>query len=124
MKHLFKGLVVVLLLTACSPQTPKAYNHRLQSWLGKRQQLLIMKWGQPDGQFALDADTYVLTYIKTSDKAKDGQTHPYSSVLNYQALAGPRYGYSQYPEQWWCKTFFTVRHGVIVNYSFSGDDCV
>lgn len=116
-----KILWIVLAVTACHVRSADNYNHKLSTWMGRPVQSLINSWGQPDHQFRINNQSVALVYIRTK---KQGAYEPYHNMINYQALAGPRYGHSMYQPVYYCKTTFTVRQGVIVNYAFSGDDCI
>lgn len=119
-----KALLFLALLTGCQLTPPDNYNQQLAQWLGQTQWALFRKWGQPDEQYALDMDTYIVVYNKNFKHPVRHQKYPYKSVMNYPALAGPRYGYSQYPQNWYCQTTFTLRYNIVADYSFSGDDCI
>lgn len=117
-----KKYLILLLTTAvlaCARQND--YDQRLATWIGQPARALVNRWGQPDRQFAINADTYAMVYIKTKNQSA---YHPYRRTINYQGMPGPRYGHAMYQPIYYCKTTFSVRNGVIVNYSFNGDECI
>lgn len=116
--------LMLVILTACQNRPKESYNQELAAWLGQTQWALFRKWGQPDEQFAIDMDTYVVTYNRFGKKPIEYNREPYKNMMKYKALAGPEYGYSQYPQIWYCKTTFTLRNDIVVDYSFNGDDCI
>ena len=115
-------LSVLIVLSACSVN--KNYDLSLQKWIGQSEYSLLTQWGQPNNVIGLDANSYIYVYEKISDTPFDDNKYPYEGELDYQYSAGPKYGYSQIQQIYYCKTMFTIRNQVVINYSFIGDDCV
>lgn len=112
------------MLAGCRYVEPSSYNQQLAHWIGVPENQLYAHWGQPDSQFSPVPGTYVLTYLKSGTYPKFHDYQPYRADLNYGALAGPKYGDSQIQKIYYCKTTFTIRNGIVVNYAFNGDDCI
>lgn len=116
-----KLLLVMLAISACQHHNANTYEKRLSKWLGRPQSLLIQAWGEPNRQFAINSDTFAFVYIHNYAHATN---EPYSNTLYYPALAGPRYGHSMFPAYYYCQTTFSIRNGIVVDYSFNGDYCI
>lgn len=115
-----KYLILLLLAAVGCAGKGNDYDRQLSSWIGRPARVLVSRWGQPDRQFAINADTYAMVYIKNKHQ---GAYRPYRNVINYQGMPGPRYGHAMYKPLYYCQTTFSVRNGIVVNYSFNGDDC-
>lgn len=116
-----KILFLLFLVGACHVQSGDDYGYRLSKWVGQRESLLAQKWGQPEQMFRINEDTMAWVYVKES---KHGYKDPYRSMFYYPAMSGPQYGQSQIPTRYYCQTTFSVRNGIVTNYSFIGDDCI
>lgn len=112
----------LLLLGAC--KTNSNYDLKLRTWIGQSEYSLISQWGEPDNVFGIDENSYVYVYEQIADSPFDAIKYPYENELNYQASQGPKYGNSQISQVYYCKTLFTIRNRMVVDYSFNGDDCV
>lgn len=112
---------ILLAVTACHSFGSDNYNQKLSTWMGRPVQALISHWGEPDSQFSINRDTMALVYVKSE---KYGAFEPYRDTLNYEGISSPQYGYSMYKPVYYCRTTFSVRNGIIVDYAFEGDDCI
>ena len=57
--------IVVLLLFACA--TSEKYDQKLNTWIGKSEQSLVMNWGNPSAIKYVNNDTKILTYTKINE---------------------------------------------------------
>lgn len=123
-----KILLLLSLLSGCvvSQDTGnEEYSQKLTYWLGKPQWSLFAKWGQPDEQFAIDANTYVVSYTKIYKSSSWDRAKIYARELSSEALdIGPNYGSPQETPLYYCKTNFTIQNGRVVDFGFNGDNCI
>lgn len=114
----------MLLCAACS--SLPTYSETLQPWIGQSEQRLRQSWGTPHNVFYVTSQEKVVTYLFVSARPRNDNSHPYSEEFYYPAVAAPDYGFPAQPQytNYYCKTSFTIRNGIIINYSFNGDDCV
>ena len=120
---------MLFLLTACSVfGTRESYSDQLQSWIGRSEYQLYQSWGYPQQSFYVTPYEKIVTYIRTTT---GNNANPYSNQLYYQGME-PDSGWwdklfgPPAPKQadfYYCKTMFTVRNNMIVNFSFNGDGC-
>lgn len=124
LERLLPVIMLFVLLSACAVRSAADYENKLAAWQGQTREALFHKWGYPDRQFAIDRNTYVVTYLRISGKPAGNADEPYRNSLNYGGMPQIRYGKSQIPAVYYCKTNFTITNGIVTDYSFNGDDCV
>ncbi len=117
-------LTLSIFVSACVSGKNDNYNLTLNQWLNQSEYKLVFDWGEPDNIINIGANSYVYVYEKISDTPFNYERYPYKNELNYQALAGVKYGKSQIEQIYYCKTMFTIENNVVTDYSFIGDDCV
>ena len=89
---------ISLILSGCA--TTAGYQKIVDSWMGAEESKLIEAWGVPDNVYQLNETDKVFTYEESSQAIISGNVVTYS-----------------------CKTSFTVRNGVIVDWKFKGNKC-
>ena len=122
-----KKLICLLpVLCGCSNTiVPDEYDLKLSHWIGEPSWALFQQWGEPDEQYAIDFDTYVAIYNRTSSQPMQNRRYIYEASLSPEALKiGPEYGTSQINPMYYCQTIFTIKKTIIVDYSFNGDNCI
>lgn len=113
------------LLTACAASS-RDYASTLQPWLGQSEERLQQSWGYPYNTFYITPNQKVISYIKFASRPMNGEREAYPDQVAYPAIATPDFGLQGQPQfsNYYCQTSFTIRDGVVVDYSFNGDDCV
>lgn len=128
MRNLFV-LPILCLIAACSVfRGGETYSSQLQQWIGHSEYQLYQAWGYPMQSFYVTPYEKIVTYVKTSNY---GQRNPYDNQLYYQGMDSENGWWDKLfgpptenqPRNYYCKTTFTVRNSIIVNFSFNGDDC-
>ncbi|MBO5443070.1 MAG: hypothetical protein J6A33_04725 [Alphaproteobacteria bacterium] len=117
-------LLCIMFLSGCA--SGGNYEQSMQKWMGVSQEALYYSWGEPDNILTVTPNEMVVTYIQTENEAVDGNTEPYADdEVYYPAIETPNYGTPDNEQNaYYCKTSFTIVNNVVVNYTFSGDDCV
>lgn len=127
-----KNILVVpffCLLAACSMfKGGDSYSEQLQQWLGRPEYQLYQVWGYPAQSFYVTPYEKVAVYVRTS---ASGHSNPYDNQLYYQGMDGEDSWWDklfgppaeQQPRNYYCKTTFTIKNGMIANFGFNGDDC-
>jgi hypothetical protein len=87
-----------LILSGCA--TTDGYKKIVDSWMGGKEENLIAQWGVPASVYQLNATDKVFTYEESSQ-----------AIINENVVT-----YS-------CRTDFTIRDGIIVNWQFKGNKC-
>jgi hypothetical protein len=118
-------LLVMWLVLLCSCATQAKYQAVCNSWLGSSEESLISSWGIPNGgSYSTDSTKY-LTYINSSNIVIPGQAPTYQTTIYGNTAYTTQYGGSAPTTvNFHCTTTFTVKDGVISNYSFRGNNCV
>lgn len=117
-------LLCIMFLSGCA--SGGNYEQSMQKWMGVSQEALYYSWGEPDNILTVTPNEMVVTYIQTENEAVDGNTEPYADdEVYYPAIETPNYETPDNEQNaYYCKTSFTIVNNVVVNYTFSGDDCV
>jgi hypothetical protein len=89
---------MALILGGCA--TSEGYKKIVDSWMGATEEKLIAQWGVPANVYQLNATDKVFTYEESSQGMISGNVVTYS-----------------------CRTDFTIRDGVVVNWQFKGNKC-
>jgi len=122
---MFKYLCLVgILLTAACQSHRMTYEETLRPWLGQSEERLMQAWGHPYNTFFIMPNEKVVSYIKFASHPMGGNSEPYSYEVAYGAIATPDYGHDQPSSNYYCRTSFTIRNDIVIDYSFNGDDCV
>jgi len=112
-------LFLFLFLSSCI-ENHLTYQDKLAPWVGQDSYALFETWGKPNQVFPINATDYAWVYIKTGLKPHQKL---YQNVFAYDGWQEPKYGQPEVESTYYCKTYFTIRHGLIINYSYNGDDC-
>lgn len=140
MKKMF--LVVIPFLMGCA--TTEGYKRLLNTWTGSHVDRLIQSWGVPRSSFKLSDGGEVLEYADSRQAQWGGfttivpQTTYHTGNASVFGAGGPVYGsYSDTSTTYVQKTspvynitlqcitrFTTDASGIIVNWSFRGNNCV
>lgn len=89
---------ISLILSGCA--TSEGYKKIVDSWMGAQEEKLIAQWGVPANVYQLNETDKVFTYEESS------QAIISENVVTYS-----------------CRTDFTIRNGVVVNWQFKGNKC-
>ena len=65
MKNIAFLTILTLLLFACA--TSQKYDEKLNGWIGKSEQDLIMSWGRPSAIKYVNDNTKIITYTKINE---------------------------------------------------------
>ena len=125
MKKSIVCLVCLCTLISCT-MNRRSYGDTLQPWIGQSEERLQQSWGMPHNVFYVTPDEKVVTFLRISSHPLNGNKKPYANEVYYPAIATPDFGFPGQPQYttYYCKTSFTIRNGIVVNYSFNGDDCI
>lgn len=114
-----KRLLAISLLLLASCATEEAYRAEVASWLGKPETALVSAWGAPDLVYDTESGQRVLTY--KSRMQFTTTTAPYVGVTDHGGVVyAPG---SPILRDLQCTTNFTIDGGVVVDWSFRGNDC-
>jgi hypothetical protein len=113
-------LLTILFLGACQTANRNADNFLPSNFIGQSENTLIEVYGTPQSVYNITPSRYVFTYPQTN---LSPQTNPYTNEFSYKNNPGPLYGVRQVQTVYDCTYYFTVENGIVVNYSFNGDDC-
>jgi hypothetical protein len=91
----------------------KDYANRLSLWRGKPVQSLIAKLGEPDRQFPINSQTEAFVYVRSSKDESFRLSNWWKSMTDFDYT----------PSDLYCQTTFSIRYGIVVDSSFSGDAC-
>lgn len=125
MKTYLVGLSAFLLLCGCHKigYSNSVYQNKLAPWIGKSADSLYEQWGTPATTQQIDDNTILVSYYQSESQPIDNDFQPYESEMNYDAMAVLNYGLPTPSPLFYCQTLFTIRNGIVVDYSFNGDDC-
>ncbi len=110
----FFATLFVLILAACTHNTN--YDQSLQEWQGQEVEVLYQQWGPPASSQQINEDEMVITYTQQQTITEPNQTME----------GAPSYATNTFfdtQETYYCTTTFTIDNGIIVDYSFQGDNC-
>ncbi len=89
-----------LILSGCATATSEGYTKIVDSWMGASEAKIVSAWGVPDSVYQLNETDKVFTYEESSQAILS------EGVVTFS-----------------CKTYFTLRNGVIVDWKFKGNKC-
>lgn len=118
-------LICGLLLTVgCqSFNDSQVYNRQLQKWRGQSASELYADWGTPQQTVPLSGDSVMVSYYRAENDSSDNEFAPFDSDIYYNALTLPYYGIAPEPPLFYCETSFVIKDGIIVDYTFTGNNC-
>ena len=109
-------IIVALMIAGCATQA--GYEKILDTWLGHAEGELISSWGVPDSVYDAGSKKY-LTYQNSRQMTLPAS---YTSNVYGNTIYTRSYGGNTINLR--CKTTFTVDRGIIVDWSFRGNDCI
>ena len=112
-------LCVFLALAACMVQN-QPLSKSAADFISQSEYALFETYGTPDSVYNITPTKYVWEYDFSNLKKRN---RPYQNVFSYQGAPAPQYGFAQVQSTYYCKLFWTIENGYIINYSFNGDDC-
>ncbi len=102
-------LVILLFAAACA--TVEKHEAKLQSWVGKPVDQLIMAWGQPAG-------------VTDVGNGKKMYHFNWSSAPVYNTTANAFTGVQTTSYQNYCNNTFMIDNGTVTSWSWKGNTCV
>lgn len=127
-KYGLSVLLAALLLAACETTTVANYNAVLDTWVGQSDRDLILKWGIPDREYRVDAQTRLISYKSRRQVYYPGTPpHCYGGYYGRRGFHDPFGGCSGgFPPEiryLSCETTFTSVKGAITQWRHTGNDC-
>lgn len=112
MRTLLASLTALVVLgSGCA--TTRAYEQRLEKWVGKPADTLVAKWGQPNQTIPLESGRKILEYKRMNEEHGNLNT---PRQVAAEKKGAPPVG---------CKTQFLVSaEGTVERWKWVGDDCV
>lgn len=101
----------------------QAYNRQLQKWRGQSASELYSDWGTPQQTVPLGNDSVMVSYYRAEDEPTDDEFMPFDSEMYYDALTLPYYGIAPELPLFYCQTSFVIKDGIVIDYTFTGNDC-
>ncbi|MCX7120590.1 MAG: hypothetical protein NTZ67_02255 [Gammaproteobacteria bacterium] len=119
--------VVVFALTGCG--TEENYKMAMNSWQGAPAKALVNSWGQPEDVNQLPNGNQEYIYRtqeqETGVKVYPQNTGRLSAQPSASLMNAPSSGVSTGNYSFSCESQFEINHqGIIINTSFSGNNCV
>ena len=116
-KNLGYLIVICGILSGCATQ--EKYIQQLQLYVGMSEEDLVSHMGPPNTVYSLNKNTKYTTYkdIETSYVPASASTSVEDGKV-YSRYSG---GYELTE---WCDTTFTIKKGVVTNFSIKGNNCV
>ena len=132
MKNIAFFAILMLLLFACA--TSEKYDEKLNTWIGKSEQDLVMFWGNPSATKYVNRNTKILTYTQINEFYFPSEYYLYNEEFEpddtiYAPLMN-QYDFSPYeeftgnPVETFCQTSFVVENNVVTAWKWRGNDCV
>ena len=123
-KFIFALLIAVFFISACSIRTTQKYESNLVSTIGAPEYRLVQFWGVPDKVYKIDENTKVIEYFRrreyhTGSSPSTIKATTIGNQTTYKVQPGSEdmvFNYS-------CRTTFVIQNGVVIKYSFEGNDC-
>lgn len=120
-KKLLIAFAFLMLTVACA--TTENYDAQLNKWLGKSEKELVMGWGVPDKQYQLDANTKMLSYVRSDIVSYPGTLSGCVGGLGSPIGYAGCTGIPPTLESYYCETtFILVRHRV-ARWGHKGNNC-
>ena len=107
MKKIVASFFLFLLL-GCA--TTEKYDAMVKTWLGMPEERLLMKWGPPTSTSTINESRKVYHYKSESHMANTS--------------SNPFMGVTTTVNTLYCDTNFIIERGIIVDYSWNGNNCV
>ena len=124
MKRTIFYVICWFCIVSCAA-TSQNYAQKLQPWIGQPETRLLQAWGNPHNVFQVSPNEKVITFLRI---ASNGHKDAYGNQIYYPAFSSSNFWIpgpdDQQNNTYYCKTSFTIRNGVVVNYNYNGDYCV
>lgn len=132
MKNIAFLTILVLLLFACA--SSQKYDKKLNGWIGKTEQDLVMNWGRPSAVKYVNQNTKIFTYTKIDEFYFPSEYYLYNEEFEpedtiYAPLMND-YNFTPYAEltdnevEMFCQTSFILKNNVVSAWKWKGNDCV
>lgn len=132
MKNIAFLTILTLLLFACA--TSQKYDEKLNGWIGKSEQDLVMSWGRPSAIKYVNDNTKIITYTKINEFYFPSEYYLYNEEFEpedtiYAPLMN-EYDFTPYAEltdnvvETMCQTSFIVKNNIVAAWKWKGNDCV
>ena len=132
MKNIAFFTILMLLLFACA--TSEKYDQKLNGWIGKSEQDLVMSWGRPSAVKYVDNTTKIFTYTKINEFYFPSEYYLYNEEFEpedtiYAPLMN-QYNFTPYDELTdnevitTCQTSFIIKNNIVSAWKWRGNDCV
>ena len=132
MKNIAFFTILMLLLFACA--TSEKYDQKLNEWIGKSEQDLVMVWGRPSAVKYVNNTTKIFTYTKINEFYFPSEYYLYNEEFEPEdTLYAPlmnQYDLTPYAELTdnevitICQTSFIIKNNAISAWKWRGNDCV
>lgn len=121
MRRLLSAVLLSVIVAGCA--TEGKYGQMLDTWMGMPESQLLSKWGAPSSAYESGGVKY-LTYSDSASGYMPGTAPSYQSTVVGNTVYTNRVGGTPgFAFNRWCDTTFTVKSGVIVNWSWKGNAC-
>ena len=132
MKKIAFLMILTLLLFACA--TSEKYDRKLNAWVGKSEQDLVMSWGRPSAVKYVNANVKIFTYTKINDFYFPSEYYLYNEEFEpddtiYAPLMN-EYNFTPFSQltdnevETFCKTSFIIKDNRVSAWKWHGNDCV
>ena len=119
-----KLLILLLSVFLINCSTQKGYVEILDTWIGATEEELVQKWGVPSGQYNKSDGGKLLSFSSNRTIVLPGSSSTYGTISPLGTLNLNTYGTPATPIGLYCETTFDISSsGVILGYSFKGNDC-
>lgn len=113
-------LIVVATATLSGCATQEKYLQRMQLYVGMSEEDLVSHMGPPTSVYSLNKNTKYTTY---HDSETSYIPERASTSVNKDGEFHSQYS-GGYERTQWCDTTFTIKKGVVTNFSVKGNNCV
>lgn len=132
MKNIAFLTILMLLLFACA--SSQKYDRKLNGWIGKTEQDLVMTWGRPSAVKYVNQNTKIFTYTKINEFYFPSEYYLYNEEFEpddtiYAPLMND-YNFTPYAEltdnevEMFCQTAFILKNNVVSAWKWKGNNCV
>ncbi|WP_136799706.1 MULTISPECIES: hypothetical protein [Desulfosediminicola] len=123
-KH-FLSATLLALVMVCGCATTEGYKDVVNAWVGQPELELTQTWGPPQRTYETEESKFLVYYFQR-DIYFPGSPTTYQNYFDESGTAF-RQSYGGVPDRtqtYSCETLFEVIDGIIVSWSFRGNDCI
>lgn len=120
-KYIWIGLIGCGMMSACA--STQGYDDYLETWIGRSEADLVANWGAPLQMKNLDGDQQMFIYVRQKTVENVGANPQNVNFGNYE-LYNPTNNAMESETLYYCQTIFITKNDIIIDYMWSGDDCV